>query len=149
MSWQGSVFKVRTIYIDNKHGLRNCSVFIHCCFTSVGISCWIGRRKRWLEVELVPRGKVSIAARTDPSPPGSSCSTLANFQNARATESFLRITTSPTLNFALTSRALDPIATCSRKLVRYSFLHRRVNWLSKCRWCFNLLVKELYVLVIS
>lgn len=29
---------------------------------------------------------------------------------------------SPTLNFALTSRPLDPFANCSRKLVRYSFL---------------------------
>ena len=105
--------------------------------------------QRWLELELVPRGTVTIAARTVPSRPGSSSSTLVNFQNAGATGLFLRIPTSPTLNLALTLRPLYPFANYLRKLVRYSFLHRRVNWLSKCRCCLNLFVKELYVLMVS
>ena len=131
------------------HDPRNSSITLHYRCTSVGIRCWISCLKRWLELELVPCGTVTIAACTAPLCPGSSSSTLANFQNACATESFLRIMISPTLNFTLTLRSLDPIVTGSHKLVGYSFLHWRVNWPSKCWWCFSLFVKELYVLMVS
>lgn len=81
--------------------------------------------------------------------PGSNSSTLANFQNAHEKELCLRITTSPTLNFAISSWGVEPLATYLPKLVRYSFRHQWVNCPSKWWWCFSLFVKELYELMVS
>ena len=75
----------------------------------------------------MPRCAATIAAHTIPSRQGSKVSTLASFQKARCMESSLKMTMSPTLSFEFASPEFEPLAACSLKLVKYSFLHRQVN----------------------
>lgn len=114
--------------------------------SSIGIKCWITLFRSWFFP--LPLDTLTIAALTFPSLPGINCSTLPSFQNALEVESFLRMTMSPTV-IAVRLPLTDLAVEFSRKLNKYSRFHCFENCCSSCLWCRYLLVRVLWVLMIS